>query len=259
MKRYKFKIVLTILITIIVVIGWLVPFQYNNNGYCGEDALYRYKFGVYSCDLNEEAHPDFQCWRKMGGFWSYIGLKKLDCESKEHNNSVNNEINLAQDLDTLVVLESTLQSTFSNFKIIDYSTGDINKNKKNDFVVLIDSNGHRTVCLIETLTKNPLNLKIAKYNNNFIGCSGCGGAGVGDPYRGISINNGTITFKQLFGACCKDEETVIFTYDENLKNWFLLKKEKMSYCCNQEDDNEIKTVITRETKDDFGTVKFSEF
>jgi hypothetical protein len=92
-----------------------------------------------------------------------------------------------------------------------------------------------------------------------IECSDFGGAGVGDPYRGISIKNREITFKQLFGACCKDEESTPFRYNKNLKDWFLLKKEKISYCCNQEQSDEVKTTITTETTEDFGIIKFADY
>ena len=61
------------------LIGWFVPFEYGYEGYCGERTLYRYRFGIYDCDLNEEAEHDFQCRAKVGGFWSWMGLKQLEC------------------------------------------------------------------------------------------------------------------------------------------------------------------------------------
>lgn len=259
MKRHKFKIIIIGLLMILGFVGWFIPFEYNNEGYCSEYQLYRYQFGVYACEHNAETHPDFQCGKKMSGFWSYIGLEKLECEVTKYNSSFNDTINKKLKQDTLVIIKSTLQSDFDNFEIVDWIGGDINKDGKGDFVVLIDINGQRTICLIETLTENPINLKIVKQNNNLIECSDCGGTGVGDPYRSIGIKNGEITFKQLFGACCKDEESTTFKYNDNLKDWFLLKKEKISYCCNQEESDEIKTTITTETIDDFGSIKFSDY
>lgn len=259
MKKHKFKIILISLLIIFGFVGWFVPFEYNNEGYCSEDLLYRYQFGVYACDYNSEAHPDFQCWEKMGGFLSYMGLEKLECEATKNNSPFNGAINKKLNQDTLGIIKTTLQSDFDNFEIVDWIGGDINKDDKGDFVVLIDVSGQRTVCLIETLTENPFNLKVVKQNSNLIDCSDCGGAGVGDPYRGIDINDSEITFKQLFGACCKDEESTTFRYNENLKDWFLLKKEKISYCCNQEGNDEIKTTVTTETTDDFGSIKFSDY
>lgn len=66
----------------LTLVGWFVPFEYNNAGYCGESPLYRYRFGVYACELDHEGHPDFQCYAKVGGFMSYLGLKALECEER---------------------------------------------------------------------------------------------------------------------------------------------------------------------------------
>jgi hypothetical protein len=66
-----------------MLLGWFVPFEYDTAGYCGEMPLYRYRFGIYACDLNEEAHPDLQCYTKEGGLMSYLGLTTLDCEKEQ--------------------------------------------------------------------------------------------------------------------------------------------------------------------------------
>lgn len=241
-----------------------IPFTYNQDGYCGEDSLYRYKFEVYSCDWNSEADPDFQCIRKVGNFWSYIGLKKLECEMLQPDVSTQNKVT-QQIPDTLSIINSAIQIDMKTYKIIDWEIGDINRDGQEDFVVLIDTTtqessfDNRTILLIETISKSPLKIKVVAQNSKLIACSDCGGAGVGDPYRGMSIKNGVMTFKQLFGACCKDEETVAFSYDGDLNDWLLSSKEKLSYCCNQEENDEIATVFTTETSKDFGIIKFDDF
>lgn len=258
MKRHKFNLLAIVLIATLFSIGWYVPFKYNNIGYCGESLVYRYKLGVYSCEWNSEAHPDFQCWRKMGGFINYIGLRKLKCDFNEINMSANETSNQ----DTLRIIRFTIQKQINDFEIIDWYVGDINMDGIEDFVAIIDSNklgsGYRTICLLETLESSPLNLNFIKSNSSIIECSNCGGAGIGDPYRETIINNGTISFIQLFGACSKDEETITFNYSKNEEDWFLLKKETLSYSCPQENnENEIK--VKTKTEKDLGVVSFSEF
>jgi hypothetical protein len=76
-------LLLLVVVITLTLVGWFIPFEYNNSGYCGEMPLYRYRFGIYACDLNEEAHPDFQCYGKVGGLMSYLGLKTLECEEEQ--------------------------------------------------------------------------------------------------------------------------------------------------------------------------------
>ncbi len=258
MKSHTLKIITPLVITLLMLAGWFIPFEYNNEGYCSESQLYRYQFGVYACEYNAEAHPDFQCWDKLGGFMSYIGLKELECEARMNNNSDNETIDVRSIQDTLTIIRSTLQPDFSDFEILDWVGGDINKDEKGDLVVLIDIAGQRTVCLIEAVADDPLVLKVAQQNSSLIECSDCGGAGVGDPYRSIEIHNNEITFKQLFGSCCKDEESTTFEYNESLKDWFLPKREKISSCCHQDESEGTKTTTITETIEDFGSIRFSD-
>jgi hypothetical protein len=258
MRRHIFKFIIIISITLFIIVEWFVPLEYNNEGYCSESQLYRYQFAVYECEYNAEAHPDFQCYEKMGRFWSYIGLEKLECEATKDNSDKNGTNDMRTSQDTLAIIKSTLRSGFANFEIVDWVVGDINKDEKGDFVVLIDIAGQRTACLIETVAEDPLILKNVKQNSSLIECSDCGGAGVGDPYRGIEFNNNEIIFKQLYGACCKDEESTTFEYNESLKDWFLIKIEKISSCCHEDGSEGTKTTIITETTDDFGSIKFSD-
>ncbi|MGH1385997.1 hypothetical protein [Kordia sp.] len=115
MKRHKFKIILIVSLIILGFVGWFIPFEYNNEGYCSESQLYRYQFGIYACERNDEGHPDFQCWKKIGGFWSYIGLEKLECEVTNYNSSFIDNTNKKLKQDIFVIIKSTLQSDFDNF------------------------------------------------------------------------------------------------------------------------------------------------
>lgn len=264
LKKHKIKLLLTSILTILLVIGWFVPFQYHIDGYSEEESFYRYKIQLSSCDWNWEAEPDFQCFRKVGDFWNYIGLKKIDSEFTKQRFSTKKKLPVNA-IDTLSIINSIIRLRFEKYQLIDWEVGDINRDKQDDFVVVIDTTtqefsfDNRIVLLIESIKKSPLKLFVASVNTNLIQCSDCGGAGVGDPYRGITIKNNDISFKQLFGACCKDEETVFFTFDAKLKNWFLLKKEKISYCCNNEENGEIKTEFVVESKHDFGIITFADY
>ena len=120
MKPHTIKIIIPLSITLLLLAGWFIPFEYNNEVYCSESTLYRYQFGVYACEYNAEAHPDFQCWDKLGGFMSYIGIKKLECEAKINNNTDNDTIDTRSLQDTLAIIRSTLRPGFVDFEILDW-------------------------------------------------------------------------------------------------------------------------------------------
>lgn len=258
MKRGRSIVLLVLVLGTCGLVGWYVPFRYDHTGYCSESPLYRYQFGIYACEYNAEAHPDFQCWMKLGGFWSYVGLVKLECETDRADKAFKEERVQRSDQDTLALVRAALEADLESAELMDRVAGDINGDGVDDLVVVLEVDGSRTVCLLETTSADPLAFNVVGRSSTLIECADCGGAGVGDPYRGIAIRNSEITFKQLFGACCKDERTETFAFDTELNDWFLLKRKTLSSCCAQNDTTEVEVVVTTETRDDLGLVRFSE-
>lgn len=79
----KNKKILFISIILFFVIIYYYPFTTDKQ--CGELSLCWVKFGVYEYDYDSEVGnryfgTDMQFYDKIGGFWEYIGLKKINCK-----------------------------------------------------------------------------------------------------------------------------------------------------------------------------------
>lgn len=49
-------------------------------GNCGENELFRTKFGIHACHTNDEA-GGWQCFRQYGDVRHYVGLAELNCDN----------------------------------------------------------------------------------------------------------------------------------------------------------------------------------
>jgi hypothetical protein len=172
--------------------------------------------------------------------------------------------------DTLGILSQFISKSIQNYSIYDWKKGDINYDTKDDFVVVLQSDAyneeltglpetyHRKIVLVETIDFP--NIRIASQNDYIIGCSDCGGAGVGDPYRGITIKNNYFSLEQLFGSCDKEHEITTFNYRQDQKDWFLYKlASKYSSCPRSDNEDEIVTVPKGKTTQDFGEIRFKDY
>jgi hypothetical protein len=96
-------------------------------------------------------------------------------------------------------------------------------------------------------------------NSEIVECSQCGGAGIGDPFRGIVIKNGYFTIEQLFGACTKTYIYTTFKYDKTSNDFLLHKVGNESHDCHPDKNDNIVTTTTEQSKNDFGKITFSEY
>ena len=171
--------------------------------------------------------------------------------------------------DTLNILSKFLSKSIKNHSVLHWKKGDINNDKIDDFIVVLqneypnkeltgmDNSYQRIVVLLETVKSYP-NFKLASLNHNILECSNCGGAGVGDPFVGISIKNNYFSIEQLFGACDKSFIVTTFKYEKN--KWLLHKIGQDDYSCNQVNENdEIKITHKIKTKKDFGLIEFKNY
>lgn len=83
-KKYY---IITILSVCLIVIIYFIPIPTNKM--CGESPICWYKFGVYNYEYNAESGGNtilggnIFIHRKLGGFWEYLGFKKVNCEIVE--------------------------------------------------------------------------------------------------------------------------------------------------------------------------------
>jgi hypothetical protein len=175
-------------------------------------------------------------------------------QSKVYSFSIKNSTKLEQQLN---------KSIGKDWKIRDYSIGDISSDGKKDIIVIASSvlnkDKNRKVMLF--VNQKTTFFKLVATNNNFIECKSCGGAGIGDPYQETIITNNSFSFETLYGACDKDRFVVTFQYDSEKKDWFLQKDAKENYNCKQglNPQNEIVITKTERNKDQYGKLKFEDY
>jgi hypothetical protein len=175
-------------------------------------------------------------------------------QTKVYSFSIKNSTKLEQQLN---------KSIGKDWKIRDYSIGDITNDGKKDIIVIassiLDKDKNRKVMLF--VNQKTTFFKLVATNNNFIECKSCGGAGIGDPYQETIITNNSFSFETLYGSCDKDRFVVAFQYDSEKKDWFLQKDAKENYNCKQElnPQNEIIITKTERNTDQYGKLKFEDY
>jgi len=94
---------------------------------------------------------------------------------------------------------------------------------------------------------------VAENNGSVLGVSD--GGIWGDPFVGVTIDDGYFSLKYYGGSNWRWSRTVTFKYDEGQKGWFLYRDREESYYLL----NPNKKEIDIKTPEDFGTVEFEKF
>jgi hypothetical protein len=64
-------------IVLLVAVLALVPIP---AAVCGESAVYRIAFGLYTCEHNAESAANFSCFERIGGWREYLSVRALSRE-----------------------------------------------------------------------------------------------------------------------------------------------------------------------------------
>ena len=172
-------------------------------------------------------------------------------QNKTFRLSLEDDFKLNQQLNLCLDKDQSLQ---------DYEIGDLNKDNKDDLILIanseMDAHANRKIYLFTNQGNHQF--KLAATNQNIIECGECGGMGVGDPYEKTVIESGFFSFDLLYGSNCKDAVTVTFKCDPKKKNWFLHKDTIQTYCNEVGPDGAIKSKISEPNKKDYGK-KFEDY
>lgn len=171
-------------------------------------------------------------------------------------------------IDTLSMLSNFMEQQIDHYHIMAWAAGDLDGDQTEDFILVMESDepnsdlagtsdGYpRKVVLLKNIDFPKF--KLLATNDHIIQCSNCGGAGVGDPFQGITIKNTYFSFEQLFGACDKDFKVITFKYAKD--NFFLHSIGTDSYSCNMEEgEYEVKVTHKQETRKNFGRITFENY
>lgn len=162
-----------------------------------------------------------------------------------------------------------LNGKFHGYHIMDTILGDLNVDGWSDCVVVLEREINEELTEESFLEIDRITVFLVQQNGVYlvkasnpliVECRDCGGAGVGDPYKGITVNNGLIVFESYYGACDKTYVTCTFQFNRKKQDWFLIEKNRNDYNCNDiTEDGEVSVKSKTETRRNFGKVTFSEF
>lgn len=125
-----------------------------------------------------------------------------------------------------------------------------------------DEDAIKSTCRrVAIFLKSNNNYLLYGYNDKVIECSACGGAGTGDPFRGIKTKNKYFSIESLYGACDKTFSVITFKFDKKSGKFFLYKIGTTDYSCKGEENStgEIKITTTTKTEKDFGKINFINY
>lgn len=165
--------------------------------------------------------------------------------------------------DTLSVLNYVLGKEFFNYHIIDWAVGDINEDKEEDFIVILESGlgskirGYdfsqtRKTVVLET-DEFP-KMKISASNDAIVDCSMCSGSGNRDPHESVIIKDNQIIFTSNYGGSINDNFQITFKYFAEKQNWFLHKIQTWTY-----DHREEKEYTRIRTQKEFGWISVENY
>jgi hypothetical protein len=165
-------------------------------------------------------------------------------------------------------LQSNAQSQFQplnsyilkDFIILDSLSGDINNNKIRDLVLILkhiqEDDNYDTTRPLLLLEGNSQGLyRLMAKNDNVVLCKICGGV-FGDPYDGISINNGTFSIEHYGGSRFRWTRIITFKFDKS-SNQFILKRDSGIDYDNGNLDK--KSEKRSYNKKDFGRLEFTKY
>jgi hypothetical protein len=150
------------------------------------------------------------------------------------------------------------------YDVLDLTKGDLNRDAYPDAIMVLYKKGEeKIVNANDEPEKRPLLILVgqanksyvlAAKNNNVVYCVSCGGQ-MGDPFTGITINNGYFSAEHYGGSGWRWTRIVTFKYSPQEKKWFLFKDGGERF--NAITHEEIKTKVR--TAKDFGKVPFQSF
>lgn len=150
----------------------------------------------------------------------------------------------------------------AGFAAMDTVSGDLNKDKYRDMIMILKQTDEDTI--YSRYTKRPLllftgqpdgSLQLTAQNDSVVYCIGCGGV-MGDPYQGVVIKDGYFSVEMYGGSAWRWNRIITFRYSKEDNEWLLHKDGGTSF---HAAEPETTTEDYMRTVKNFGKVTFSEF
>lgn len=199
-------------------------------------------------------------------------LNEAEADEEEPNFEITTDEEAAA---SVITKESLAKFVPKGYVILDWKAGDLNRDDKEDVVLIIDkgkpaenatsttgstaSSGNdddieeERLLILLTADANGDLRKVAE-NANVVLCSDCGGM-MGDPYSAIAIKNGYFSIEHYGGSSWRWTRIITFKYSDKDGKWYLHRDGGDDY--HASDPDKVTTKV--KTKKDFGIVPFEKF
>lgn len=156
------------------------------------------------------------------------------------------------------------------FTVLDFRKGDINYDKRADYVVVLRRQGEDTLMAGVSLDDPPArplvlitrqaNGKLVKAaeNGELVLCRECGGV-MGDPYQGVEIVPGGFKVDFYGGSSWRWADTYLFRYDRRLKKWMLEQHQSTSFHAGDPENTQHDERILRSEAGDIPLESFTPY
>jgi hypothetical protein len=151
-----------------------------------------------------------------------------------------------------------------SYEVLDSISGDLNLDNYTDLILILKKHDEEnTSDVIENPEKRPLLILIGKDNggyelaaksNTTVYCYNCGGM-MGDPYQGVTINNGYFSVEHYGGSAWRWSRIITYKFSKSDNHWFLHRDGGESFHVSEPEKSE----SNMRTKKDFGKIKFEDF
>ncbi|MGV3632329.1 MAG: hypothetical protein ACO1O6_14060 [Bacteroidota bacterium] len=201
------------------------------------------------------------------GILAACGTKTIETEKRE---SVKTE---EHTLDKADLIESQKNENTSRnisdfipkgYSLLDSASGNLNPDNYKDMILVLkkndeentsDVNDHPERRPLLVLTGNAdKGFSLAARNDNTVLCVNCGGM-MGDPFAGLSMENGSFTVLHYGGSAWRWSKNLTYSYSKTAKTWMLTEIYTDSYHTSDPEKAEIKTLTSK----DFGKVSLEKF
>jgi hypothetical protein len=145
-----------------------------------------------------------------------------------------------------------------DYEVLNLTVGNLNLDEYEDAILILkhedeESDDYKRPLYILIGDSRGKFRVVAENNSSVLGVSD--GGILGDPFVGVTINNGYFSLKYYGGSNWRWSRTVTFKYDRRERKWFFYQDREESYYLLKPNKKEIDI----RTPEDLGTIEFERF
>jgi hypothetical protein len=183
--------------------------------------------------------------------------------STEANDTTSNNVLAKQEIAAVANHTNYLDFIPEGYSLLDSANGDLNLDPYQDMLLVLQNMVEDSVESFDREMPRPLIILIGQQDgtykfgarsDNVVLCGGCGGV-FGDPYEGLTIENGYFSAEHYGGSNWRWTRIITFKYNTEEGKWYLHKDGGDSYHTSNPDKVTSEVLTTK----DFGKVLFENY